>query len=118
MDQQQQQQLDQQLRQNWQRIRYEILDNFSQVSTADVDAARNVDDLVQRIADRSHHSEGFVENRLLELVGATAQGGAQAGQQGQAFGQQAGQGQAQTYGQQPGQAQTGQQGQPFGSGRQ
>lgn len=116
MEQQQQQQLDQQLRQNWQRIRYQILDNFAQLSTADVDSARNVDDLVQRIADRSHHSEGFVENRLMELVGATAQGGGQIGQTGQGYGQ-SGQGQ-QGQGQPGQQGQQGQQGQPFGAHRQ
>jgi hypothetical protein len=76
MEQQQARQVEQQLRQDWQQIRYRILDQFAQVSTADLDSARNVNDLVQRIADKSHHSERYVETRLLELVGAAAgQGG-------------------------------------------
>jgi hypothetical protein len=77
MDAQQAQQVEQQLRQNWQQIRYRILDQFAQVSTADVDAANNVNDLVQRIADKTHHSEQYVENRLRELVGVTSSGAQQ-----------------------------------------
>jgi hypothetical protein len=105
MEQQQAQLVEQQLRQDWQQIRYRILDQFAQVSTSDLDSARNVNDLVQRIADRSHHSERYVETRLLELVGAGT--GQQAGQTGQAGS--------------PGQAgrpfgsSQGQQGQPFGA---
>jgi hypothetical protein len=124
MEQQQQQQVDQQLRQNWQQIRYQILDHFAQLSTADLDSARDVNDLVQRIADISHHSDRYVENRLLELVGATAQGAGQSAQFGQQQGQQSGQ--QQPGQQQPGQQQTGpqqsagqqQQRQPFGTNRQ
>jgi hypothetical protein len=83
MEQQQAQQVEQQLRQDWQQIRYRILDQFAQVSTSDLDSARNVNDLVQRIADRSHHSERYVETRLLELVGTgTGQLGGQTGQTG------------------------------------
>jgi hypothetical protein len=105
MEQQQAQQVEQQLRQDWQQIRYRILDQFAQVSTSDLDSARNVNDLVQRIADRSHHSERYVETRLVELVGAGAgqQGGGQAG----SLGQQAGR----PFGSAPGQ----QGGQPFGA---
>ncbi|ETA02053.1 hypothetical protein ThrDRAFT_04304 [Frankia casuarinae] len=98
--QQQVQQVEQQLRQNWRQIRYRILDQFGQVSPADLDSATSVNDLVQRIADKTHHSERYVENRLLELagVGAGVQGGGIAGerfasglggeqqQQGQPFG--------------------------------
>lgn len=88
MDQQQAQQIEQQLRQNWQQIRYRILDQFAEVSSADLDFARNVNDLVERIADKSHHSERYVETRLMELVGA---GGMQAGHlQGAPFGSQQG----------------------------
>jgi|SRR5215475_2704681 len=103
MEQQQAQQVEQQLRQDWQQIRYRILDQFAQVSTSDLDSARNVNDLVQRIADRSHHSERYVETRLLELVGAGAgqQGTGQAGSQGQAG--------------RPFGSSQGQQGQPFGA---
>ncbi|MGF7235768.1 MAG: hypothetical protein ACQSGP_12535 [Frankia sp.] len=98
MEQQQAQQLEQQLRQNWRQIRYEILDQFGQVSTSDLDSARDVNDLTQRIADKSHHSERYVETRLQELAGVGgersgqpfAQQG-QSGQQGQTFGQTAGQ---------------------------
>jgi hypothetical protein len=79
MDQQQAQQVEQQLRQNWQQIRYRILDQFAQVTPSDVDAASNVNDLVQRIADKTHHSEQFVENRLQEL--ATVGAGQQQAQQ-------------------------------------
>ncbi|WP_131764716.1 hypothetical protein [Candidatus Protofrankia californiensis] len=98
MAQQQQEQIEQQLRQNWQQIRYRLLDEFGQVGTADLDAARDVNDLVQRIADKTHHSERYVETRLQELVGAGA-----------SLGQRGGQG----FGQQIGQQQQGQ-GQPFG----
>ncbi len=83
MDQQQAQQVEQQLRQNWQQIRYRILDQFAQVTPSDVDAANNVNDLVQRIADKTHHSEQFVENRLQEL--ATVGAGQQQPQQPQRF---------------------------------
>ncbi len=98
--QQQRQQVEQQLRQNWRQLRYRILDQFSQVSPADLDAATDIDDLVARIADKTHHSERYVENRLRELA---AVGGGQGGASGERFGggQQGGQG--------------GQQGQPFGS---
>ncbi|KLL10496.1 MULTISPECIES: hypothetical protein [Protofrankia] len=96
--QQQQQQIEQELRQNWQQIRYRLLDEFGQVGTADLDAARDVNDLVQRIADKTHHSERYVETRLQELVGVGASG--QRGQQQGGFGQQ--------------QGQQGQQGQRFG----
>jgi hypothetical protein len=123
MDQQQAQQVEQMLRPNWRQIRYRILDQFAQVSTSDLDAAVNVNDLVQRIADRTHHSERYVETRLQELVGVAAgqQTGQLAGQQ--PFGQQqpGQQGAQQPFGQQQGQQQGGQQvagqqsGQPFGA---
>jgi hypothetical protein len=80
MEQQQQQQVDQQLRQNWQQIRYQILDAFAQVSAADLDSARDFNDLVQRIADITHDSDRFVENRLVELAGTPTQGADQIGQ--------------------------------------
>jgi hypothetical protein len=104
MEQQQAQQIEEQLRQNWQQIRYRILDQFAEVSPSDLDFARNVNDLIERIADKSHHSERYVETRLLELVGV---GGASMGQQGQPFGA--------SMGQQGGQPMSGQQGRPFGS---
>ncbi|EFC85219.1 hypothetical protein [Parafrankia sp. EUN1f] len=99
MDQQQRQQVEQQLRQNWRQLRYRILDQFGQVSTADLDAATSVNDLVARIADKTHHSERYVQNRLQELAGVGAgqniSGGdrlganiGQVGQQGQPFGAQ------------------------------
>jgi hypothetical protein len=122
MEQQQAQQVEQVLRPNWRQIRYRILDQFAQVSTADLDSAVNVNDLVQRIADKTHHSERYVETRLQELVGVAA--GQQGGQQlGQPFGQQPGQqGGQQPFGQQQAQQQGGQQaagqGQPFGASAQ
>jgi hypothetical protein len=100
MDQQQAQQIEQQLRQNWRQIRYQILDQFGQVSTSDLDTAVNVNDLVQRIADLTHHSERYVETRLQELVGVGAGQGASPQQTAQPFA--ASQGQPQ-------------QGQPFGT---
>ncbi|HEX2173742.1 MAG TPA: hypothetical protein VHL09_14990 [Dehalococcoidia bacterium] len=126
MDQQQAQQIEQVLRPNWRQIRYRILDQFAQVSTSDLDSAVNVNDLVQRIADKTHHSERYVETRLQELVGVGAAAGQQAGlQAGQPFGMQAGQ---QQLGQQAGQQQLGAQGaqqtagqpagQPFGASAQ
>ena len=88
MEQQQAQQIEQQLRRNWDQIRHRILDQFTQTSRADLDAARDVNDLVQRIADRSHHSERYVETRLQELVGAApGQGGMGSGGGGQSFGE-------------------------------
>ncbi|SNQ45369.1 conserved hypothetical protein [Frankia canadensis] len=96
--QQQTQQLEKQFRQNWWQARYRILDQFAQVSAADLDAATNVNDLVQRIADKTHHSERYVENRLLDLAGI---GGGQAGDSGERFSSSQGSGR--------------QQGQPFGS---
>ncbi len=101
MDQQQERQVEHQLRQNWRQIRYRILDQFGQVSTADVDSATSVNDLVARIADKTHHSERYVQNRLQELVGV---GAGQGGNSGERFG-----------GGQNQQGQQGQQGQPFGS---
>jgi hypothetical protein len=119
MEQQQAQQVEQILRPNWRQIRYQILDQFAQVSTSDLDSAVNVNDLVQRIADKTHHSERYVETRLQELVGVAGAG--RAGQQGQPFSQQLGGQQAagQPLGQQLAgqQQQAGQQqgGQPFGA---
>ena len=112
MEQQQAQQIEQQLRQNWRQLRYRILDQFAQVSTSDLDASTNVNDLVQRIADRTHHSERYVETRLQELVGV---GAGQAGQ-GQIGQQAAGQQTAQSFGQgqQPQPQGLQSQGQPFG----
>src|SRR5262245_59792210 len=86
MEQQQAQQVEQQMRQNWRQIRYRILDQFAQVSPADLDSAINVNDLVQRIADKTQYSERYVETRLTELVGA----GATMGGPGVPLGQQAG----------------------------
>ncbi|ABW10904.1 PE-PGRS family protein [Parafrankia sp. EAN1pec] len=89
---QQRQQVEQQLRQNWRQLRYNILDQFGQISTADLDAATDINDLVARIADKTNHSERYVENRLRELAGV---GGGQIGPSGERFsgGQQGGQGQ-------------------------
>ncbi|KJE19611.1 hypothetical protein FF36_06096 [Frankia torreyi] len=78
--QEQRQQVEQRLRQNWQQLRYRILDQFNQVRSADLDAAAGIDDLVARIADRTNHSEQYVENRLRQLTGVGA------GQQRQSFG--------------------------------
>src|SRR5262245_53742126 len=86
MEQQRAQQVERQLRQNWEQIRYRILDQFRQTSRADLDAASNVNDLVQRIADRTQHSERYVETRLQELVGVAAGPGPMGGQAGQPFG--------------------------------
>ncbi len=108
MEQQQAQQVEQQLRQNWRQVRYRILDQFAQVSTSDLDASTNVNDLVQRIADRTHHSERYVETRLQELVGIAAGSTGQGSQSMQ-----------QPFGGSPGQQPQGtqSQGQPFGAGQ-
>lgn len=74
MDQQQERQVEQQLRQNWQETRRRIFDQFVQVRASDLDPATSVRDLIERIADRSHHSERYVENRLQELAGAAVAG--------------------------------------------
>jgi AraC-like DNA-binding protein len=87
MEQQQAQQIEQQLRRNWEQIRHRILDQFMETSRADLDAARDVNDLVQRIADRSHHSERYVETRLQDMVGTAPGGGGMGSSQGgQPFG--------------------------------
>ncbi|WP_188192449.1 hypothetical protein [Nonomuraea sp. SYSU D8015] len=96
MEQQQAQQVEQQLRQNWRQIRYRILDQFAEVSPADLDFARNVNDLIERIADKSHHTPRYVETRLLDLVGAGA-----GISQGQPYGTTLGQGMQQGGQQQP-----------------
>ncbi|EYT90714.1 hypothetical protein ThrDRAFT_03650 [Frankia casuarinae] len=75
MNQQEAQQVERVLRQNWQQIRYQILDQFAEVNSSDLDAASSVDDLVQRIADRSHYSDRYVESRIRELVGVAAGAG-------------------------------------------
>ncbi|SNQ50554.1 conserved hypothetical protein [Frankia canadensis] len=93
-EQQQRQQLEQQLRQNWRQLRYRLLDQFGQVGTSDIDAATGINDLIARIADRTNHSERYVENRLRELAGV---GAGQGGVSGERFGE-GGQGQQ---GQQP-----------------
>ena len=85
MEQQQAQQIEQQLRQNWREIRYQILDQFGQVNTSELDSAVNVNDLVQRIADLTHHSERYVETRLQDLVGVGAGQGGSRQQTGQPF---------------------------------
>jgi hypothetical protein len=73
------------MRRNWDQIRHRILDQFMETSRADLDAAMNVHDLVQRIADRTNHSERYVETRLQEMVGAApggaGMGSSQGGQQ-------------------------------------
>ena len=97
-EQQQRQQVEQQLRQNWRQVRYRVLDQFGQVGTSDIDAATGINDLIARIADRTNHSERYVENRLRELAGA----GAGQGNLGERFGE-------------GGQGQQSQQGQPFGA---
>jgi len=84
MEHQQAQQIEQQLRRNWDQIRHRILDQFMETSRADLDAAVDVHDLVQRIADRTRHSERYVETRLHEMVGAApGRGGMGSGQGGQ-----------------------------------
>ncbi|SNQ47870.1 conserved hypothetical protein [Frankia canadensis] len=95
-EQQQRQQIEQQLRQNWRQLRYRVLDQFGQVGTSDIDAATGINDLIARIADRTNHSERYVENRLRELAGVGA-------------------GQGSGSGERFGEGSQGQQGQPFGS---
>jgi len=100
MEPQQLQVVETQLRQNWHGIKHQILDQFPQVSTADITAATSVTDLVQRIADKSGYSDRLVENRLRDLVGVQTNGG----QQNQPFGVQGtnqGQPQYATSGSQP-----------------
>lgn len=68
MDQQVSQQMEQNLRQQWDQLYPQILDRFTTVSKADIESARSSDDLVRRIADKSGFSERQVENTLHELV--------------------------------------------------
>ncbi len=56
-----------QLRDNWAQLRYQILDQFGQVGSADIDTAENLNDLVQRIVDKTKHSARYVETRLREM---------------------------------------------------
>lgn len=111
MDQQVQQQIEQTLRNQWTQICPQILERFTTVSKADLDAARDVNDLVRRVADRTHYSERYVENQVTELV---LSGGGQSFQPSIGSGQTSGmpqQGQSQQQ-----QGQQGQQSQqPYGS---
>lgn len=75
MDSNQKQALEQNLRSQWGKVYPQILDRFTTVSRADLDSATSADDLVRRIADKSHYSERYVESRLGELVGVGASGG-------------------------------------------
>lgn len=72
MDINQKQALEQNLRSQWGKVYPQILDRFTTVSRADLDSATSADDLVRRIADKSHYSERYVESRLGELVGVGA----------------------------------------------
>jgi hypothetical protein len=58
MEQQQVQQVEQRLRQNWRQIRYRILDQFAQVSPADLDSAINVNDLMGQQGGQAGSSQG------------------------------------------------------------
>jgi len=84
-------QVEQQVRQNWSQVKHHILDQFPQVSAADLTAATSVTDIVQRIADKSGYSDRFVEGRLRNLVGVSGtnqQASNQQSNQGQPFGAQ------------------------------
>jgi hypothetical protein len=74
MEQQIQQQVEQQLRTNWSHVRHQILDTFPQVSTADVNAATSVTDLVQRISDKTGLSNNLVESRIRDIAGDLGNG--------------------------------------------
>lgn len=75
MDQQTSQQVEQQLRTQWASLCPRILDRFTTVTKADLDAARSADDLVRRISDRTHYSERYVETEIFELAGIASGGG-------------------------------------------
>lgn len=64
------QQIEQQLRQNWKQARQQILETFTQVAQADVDPANSAEDLVRRIAAKANYPERYVETKLTELVGS------------------------------------------------
>lgn len=81
LDQYDQYQLESALRTQWDHLAPRILGEFITLSTADITAARSVDDLVSRIADKSHYSERFVELRLVQLAGVPSQ--VNQGQQGE-----------------------------------
>lgn len=100
VDQQLSQQVESRLREQWSTICPQILNRFTTVSKADLDAANNVDDLIRSVADLTRHSERYVETEITGLVlsgggsgmrdepfgAATAgpwQGGGQQPQQGQ-----------------------------------
>lgn len=101
METQQQNQIEQEIRQNWPNVRTVLQDLFPQVSQSNLDSARSVQDLVERISDLTHYSDRLVETRLISVVQAT-QGGYANKNQNQIQGQQ---------NQQP----QGQQGQGFGT---
>lgn len=66
------QQIEQQLRDNWQQTRPQILDTFEQVSAADINAARSADDLVDRITAKTGLHPQYVEREVGQLVGVAA----------------------------------------------
>lgn len=92
MDQQTSQQVESQLKARWSQIYPQILDRFTTVSRADLDAAISAEDLVRRISDKTHYTPQLVESHLFELVGVgSTQGGStqsfSQGQQDQGDGQ-------------------------------
>lgn len=68
MEQKVNEQVSDQIREQWSQIYPRILDQFTTVSKADLEAATTADDLARRIADKSHFSERYVETQLTELV--------------------------------------------------
>lgn len=99
MNQQTNMQVTKALQANWTQTCHSILDRFTTVTKADLDAALDADDLVHRISATSKFDPSYVESEIRELAGVGAQSSG--------F-QQSQQQQAPYQGQQPQQQNTGQ----------
>lgn len=76
MDPNQQQHIEQDLFQNWNSIRPQLTETFAQVSRADLDPARSITELVQRISLKTGLPDQFIERQVQDIVQGT-QGGYQ-----------------------------------------
>lgn len=60
--------VEQALEQNWRDFSREIGERFPQVPLVDLNSAYSVDDLCARIADKTHYSQAFVEQQIVNIV--------------------------------------------------
>lgn len=72
--------VERQLRSNWVTYQHQILDEFPQVSKADLSGATDIQGLVRRISDRSRLGRKVVRRQLRAITGVQSNQGAQSGQ--------------------------------------